>query len=240
VKKTDCETSARALSALHALDPGCAREQWVCIGMAAKAAGLSLEDFTNWSADAANYAGERDCAPPWPRGTSGSAAVNCYPGSLCVLLRAQNGPPRAKCADHQIFIYFSFSPSACRCITLLNAVARSGQSTSRKQHLLSMSCPVSSRRRDYTVPAFALRPIQRLVRCLNQRVRAINAPTEAGCADAHAHSNGGGRPGIIGNLDSLRFDCMHIICPNDAVVSIYSDRVVQEKLDFCREQKARV
>lgn len=32
----------------------------------------------------------------------------------------------------------------------------------------------------------------------------------------------------------------HIICPNDAVVFLCSDRVAQEKLDFCREQSARV
>ena len=59
------DNSARALSALQALDPGCAREQWVRIGMSAKAAGLTLEDFTDWSSDAANFAGERDCALLW-------------------------------------------------------------------------------------------------------------------------------------------------------------------------------
>src|ERR1035437_488402 len=59
------DNTARALSALHALDPGCAREQWVRIGMSAKAAGLSLEDFTDWSSDAANFAGKRDCAQFW-------------------------------------------------------------------------------------------------------------------------------------------------------------------------------
>lgn len=56
---------ARTLSALHALDAGCGRQQWVRIGMAAKAAGLSLEDFTAWSSSAGNYAGERDCATVW-------------------------------------------------------------------------------------------------------------------------------------------------------------------------------
>lgn len=55
----------RALSALQTLDPGCAREQWVRIGMAAKAAGLTLEDFTHWSSAAHNYASERDCAKVW-------------------------------------------------------------------------------------------------------------------------------------------------------------------------------
>lgn len=55
------DESARALSALQALDPGCAREQWIRIGMAAKAAGLSLDEFTSWSSGAANYDDERDC-----------------------------------------------------------------------------------------------------------------------------------------------------------------------------------
>jgi KaiC/GvpD/RAD55 family RecA-like ATPase len=55
----------RALSALQALDPGCEREQWVRIGMAAKAAGLTLDDFSQWSAGAANYAGEQDCRQVW-------------------------------------------------------------------------------------------------------------------------------------------------------------------------------
>lgn len=55
----------RALSALQYLDPGCEREQWVRIGMAAKAAGLTLEDFSQWSAGASNYAGEKDCKQAW-------------------------------------------------------------------------------------------------------------------------------------------------------------------------------
>jgi hypothetical protein len=55
----------RALSALHALDPGCSREQWIRIGMAAKNAGLSLEDFTIWSSSAPNYVSERDCEQVW-------------------------------------------------------------------------------------------------------------------------------------------------------------------------------
>lgn len=55
----------RASSALQSLDPGCEREQWVRIGMAAKAAGLTLEDFSQWSAGASNYAGEKDCKQAW-------------------------------------------------------------------------------------------------------------------------------------------------------------------------------
>lgn len=55
----------RALSALHALDPGCANDEWVRIGMAAKAAGLSLDEFTDWSSAAPNFAGEQDCRTRW-------------------------------------------------------------------------------------------------------------------------------------------------------------------------------
>lgn len=55
----------RARSALQALDSGTNRETWVRIGMAAKAAGLTLEDFTEWSRNAPNFAGEKDCAHTW-------------------------------------------------------------------------------------------------------------------------------------------------------------------------------
>ncbi len=55
----------RARSALQSLDAGCRREQWVRIGMAAKSAGLTLEDFIAWSQQTANYGGERDCQANW-------------------------------------------------------------------------------------------------------------------------------------------------------------------------------
>ncbi|MFA6312516.1 MAG: AAA family ATPase [Sterolibacterium sp.] len=55
----------RAISALHALDPGVDREQWVRIGMSAKDAGVSLADFDTWSSRATNYSGERDVAQVW-------------------------------------------------------------------------------------------------------------------------------------------------------------------------------
>jgi hypothetical protein len=45
----------RALSALATLDPGMLRDEWLKIGMAAKAAGLEFEDFNAWSAQAASY-----------------------------------------------------------------------------------------------------------------------------------------------------------------------------------------
>src|SRR5438309_608639 len=55
----------RAASALQAIDPGCDRESWVRVGMAAKVAGLEFEEFNNWSAPAGNYAGENDCRTVW-------------------------------------------------------------------------------------------------------------------------------------------------------------------------------
>lgn len=55
----------RARSALNHLDSSCPREEWIRIGMAAKSAGLSFEDFHNWSKSGANYGGERDCKNAW-------------------------------------------------------------------------------------------------------------------------------------------------------------------------------
>lgn len=50
----------RARSALHALDPGAERAEWVRAGMAAKAAGLDFGDFHDWSAGAGNYRNESE------------------------------------------------------------------------------------------------------------------------------------------------------------------------------------
>jgi hypothetical protein len=55
----------RAADALHHIDAGCARDEWVRAGMAAKSAGLSFDDFHNWSASAGNYAGENECRTVW-------------------------------------------------------------------------------------------------------------------------------------------------------------------------------
>lgn len=65
----------RALSALHAIDPSAPRETWVRAGMAAKAAGLSLEDFTAWSAEGANFASRRDCESAWRSFRDGAVAA---------------------------------------------------------------------------------------------------------------------------------------------------------------------
>jgi putative DNA primase/helicase len=49
-----------ARDALFAIDPGQPRDEWHRIGRAAIAAGLSIDDLTEWSAQAPNFAGERD------------------------------------------------------------------------------------------------------------------------------------------------------------------------------------
>ncbi|MBL8423288.1 MAG: AAA family ATPase [Candidatus Accumulibacter phosphatis] len=61
----------RARSALGSLDAGTDRETWVKIGMASKAAGLSFEDFHDWSATAGNYGSEADCRSVWSSITPG-------------------------------------------------------------------------------------------------------------------------------------------------------------------------
>jgi putative DNA primase/helicase len=55
----------RAADALNHLDAGCARDEWVRAGMAAKSAGLSFDDFNNWSSSTSNYAGENGCRTVW-------------------------------------------------------------------------------------------------------------------------------------------------------------------------------
>ncbi|KVD37563.1 helicase [Burkholderia ubonensis] len=57
--------AGRAREALFSLDAGCPRDEWVRAGMAAKAAGLSEDDFLEWSATGANYGGERDARSVW-------------------------------------------------------------------------------------------------------------------------------------------------------------------------------
>lgn len=83
----------RAASALQAIDPGCDRESWVKIGMAAKSAGLEFEDFHTWSALAGNYAGESDCRTVWKSFTESGQVT---PASLFGMAFAQgwNDPAR--------------------------------------------------------------------------------------------------------------------------------------------------
>lgn len=55
---------SRALSALRAISPNLPREEWVRVGMAAKAEGLTFDDFNEWSSPGANYS-ERDARAAW-------------------------------------------------------------------------------------------------------------------------------------------------------------------------------
>ena len=49
-----------AREALFAIDPGCTRDEWHRIGRGAIAAGLDVETLVEWSAQGANFKGERD------------------------------------------------------------------------------------------------------------------------------------------------------------------------------------
>ncbi len=94
--------SDRALSALNTLDAGCNREQWVRLGMAAKAAGLSLDDFTAWSSHGANYAGERDCADAWRSFDDGPVqAGTLYHMALSAGWQDSTSQPRQRAASAQ-------------------------------------------------------------------------------------------------------------------------------------------
>ncbi len=55
----------RARSALLSLDPGTDRDTWVRHAMGAKAAGLTFDDFHDWSAGAGNYKNEAECRSVW-------------------------------------------------------------------------------------------------------------------------------------------------------------------------------
>jgi putative DNA primase/helicase len=59
-RRSPAEERDRALSALHALDPGCGRDRWHEIGRAALAADLTIEDIDHWSSTAGNYKGSHD------------------------------------------------------------------------------------------------------------------------------------------------------------------------------------
>lgn len=59
------DDAARAREALHSLDPGCPRDEWVRIAMAAKAAGIEAGEFVHWSSGGANFKSEKDCLSVW-------------------------------------------------------------------------------------------------------------------------------------------------------------------------------
>lgn len=61
----DGHNVGRARSALSAIPPDLPREDWVRVGMAAHAAGLSIDDWTDWSRNASNFGSERECRSVW-------------------------------------------------------------------------------------------------------------------------------------------------------------------------------
>lgn len=82
---TAYQDAERARSALYAIDAGCPRDQWVQVGMAAKAAGLSQDDFLDWSRNASNFADERETLSQW---RSFTADGGIGPGTLFHLAKA--------------------------------------------------------------------------------------------------------------------------------------------------------
>lgn len=56
--------AAKAIGALHSIPPSLSRDEWVRVGMAAQAAGLSFDTFNDWSAGADNY-DARAAADTW-------------------------------------------------------------------------------------------------------------------------------------------------------------------------------
>ncbi|MFX1761907.1 AAA family ATPase [Paraburkholderia sp. A1RI-2L] len=95
--------AARARDALFALDAGCPRNEWVSAGMAAKAAGLSEDDFLEWSAGGANYSGERDARSVWRsiKADGGIGSGTLFRMAMDVGWRdprARNGTPAARVA----------------------------------------------------------------------------------------------------------------------------------------------
>lgn len=77
----------RARDALKYLDPSCSREDWIRIGMAAKASGLSFDDFHIWSIDAGNYTGKNACLSAW----NSFKADGGITSATLFLLAKQNG-----------------------------------------------------------------------------------------------------------------------------------------------------
>ena len=66
----------RASDALFYIDAGCSREDWIRIGMAAKASGLSFNDFHTWSATAGNYSSEKECHSVWQSFKAGGGVTS--------------------------------------------------------------------------------------------------------------------------------------------------------------------
>lgn len=82
-------TTADAYDALMALDPGVGREEWIRIGMAAHAAGLTVQDWIAWSERSGNFAGAKDCLQQWGSFRDGKVGA----GTLFYLAREAGWEP---------------------------------------------------------------------------------------------------------------------------------------------------
>lgn len=88
----------RAADALNYLDAGCARDEWVRTGMAAKSAGLDFDDFHNWSASAGNYTNENECRTVWK---SFKESGGVTPATLFGMARAQGWKDETRAKDER-------------------------------------------------------------------------------------------------------------------------------------------
>lgn len=88
----------RATDALNYLDAGCARDEWVRAGMAAKSAGLDFDDFHNWSASAGNYTNENECRTVWK---SFKESGGVTPATLFGMARAQGWKDETRTKDER-------------------------------------------------------------------------------------------------------------------------------------------
>ena len=102
----------RAASALHALDPGTNRDTWMRVAMAAKDAGLTLDDFTEWSRPAANFGSDRECATLWNSITPGAVTA----GTLYALAHSQGWkePGAGRVNGHRAHAFSHTRPAPAR------------------------------------------------------------------------------------------------------------------------------
>lgn len=99
----------RARSALFAIDPGCPRDEWVKTAMGAKAAGLTCEDFIEWSETAGNFASESDCLSVWRSIREGGGIG---PGTLFAMARAAGWQDPTRASRAPRFEPAGFPPQA--------------------------------------------------------------------------------------------------------------------------------
>lgn len=103
----------RALSALHHIDAGLPRDEWVRVGMAAQSAGLDFDEFHQWSATAGNYKSEADCRAAWRsfKPGKGIGAGTLFDIAMKAGWRAEDPLPPMRAAQQPVFESPESSPS---------------------------------------------------------------------------------------------------------------------------------